>query len=172
MKAVPRPLTLERLKSLLSYDPKTGIFRWKVAQSRRNHVGDEAGSIHKNTGYRFIQIDGIAYTAGRLAWFYHYGRWPEGEADHEDLNKLNNRIRNLRDATGAQNKHNVGILRNNTSGFKGVSRFKDSIDRPWRAQIRLNGERHYLGRFATAEEAAAAYSRAANSLHGKFARLR
>ncbi len=172
MKPVPRPLTVERLKSLLFYNPKTGIFRWKVAQSRRNHVGDVAGSVHKRTGYRNITIDGIGYPAARLAWYYHYGRWPKGEADHRDLNKLNDRIKNLRDATSAQNKQNVGIKWSNTSGFKGVSRFSDSIARPWRAEIRVNGKRRYLGRFATAEEAAEAYNREAKSLHGEFARTR
>jgi HNH endonuclease len=169
MKAVERPLNHKRLLEVLSYDQETGIFRWRTCQSRRNHIGDQAGYVRKD-GYRDIQIDGLHYGAGRLAWFYHYGRWPDPQADHRDLNRDNNRISNLREATHSQNCANVGLLPTNRSGFKGASLMSGNRQKPWKAQIRKNQERFFLGSFATPREAHAAYRAAAARLHGYFSR--
>ncbi len=87
--------------------------------------------------------------------------------DHIDGDGLNNRRNNLRPATDEQNKRNRRISKNNTSGYKGVF-----LDRGrWRACIDEHGRRHYLGYFATAEEAARAYDAAAREGHGEFANL-
>lgn len=170
MNPADRPLTHERLLEVLSYDPDTGVFRWNVRLSRRNRVDEQAGYI-AGDGYRIIQIDGWHYKAGRLAWFYHYGRWPHPLVDHRDLNRDNSRLSNLREATYSQNAANAGVLRSNTSGFKGVSRVgPPNRAKPWRAQIRKDRKRIFLGYFATAEEAGAAYVAAADIAHGEFAR--
>ena len=169
MKPADRPLTLERLREVLSYDSETGVLRWKVRQSRRNHVGDQAGTIAED-GYRVIQIDGWHYKAARLAWFYYYGRWPYPQADHRDLDRDNNRIANLREATDSQNGANVGLLSTNKTGLKGVSMGSANRRKRWKAQIRKDGERRFLGYFETPERAHAAYCAAAQQLHGEFAR--
>lgn len=169
MRAANRPLTLQRLKEVLSYNRRSGIFRWKLKLSRRNHVGDRAGYVDTN-GYRIIQIDGWHYKAARLAWLYCNGRWPDPTADHRDLDRDNNRIRNLREATYSQNNMNVGILPTNTSGFKGVSRGSLNRSKPFRAQIRTEVGRKFLGWFATAEDAGAAYRAEAAKHHGDFVR--
>lgn len=166
MRPVDRPLTLERLRQVLSYDPVTGIFRWQTHLSRRNHIGDQAGTISQD-GYRVIQIDGWHYQAARLAWLYQYGRWPVPMVDHRDLNKDNNALANLREATSSQNNINVAVLPGTRSGVKGVSFARGR----WKAQIRHSGKRIYLGQFATPEEAHAAYKTAARKLHGDFARF-
>lgn len=168
MKPANRPLTIHRLIEVLSYDSETGIFRWMVCQSRRNHVGDQAGTIGSD-GYRIIQIDGWHYKASRLAWLHYYGRWPVPQADHRDLDRDNNRISNLREATDSQNSANTGLLPTNRSGFKGVSRATPKATR-WKAQIRKDGKRYFLGYFETPEKAHAAYCAAAQELHGDFAR--
>lgn len=160
-----RPLTHRRLVEVLSYDSETGIFRWRTASSRRIKPGDEAGTIAAD-GYRVIQIDGLHYKAARLAWFYVYERWPRNWIDHRDLNKMNNRISNLREADGSQNHANVALRSSNTSGQTGVSPVPYNR---WKATIRKNGERFYLGTFLTIEEAAAAYQQAAKDKHGAFA---
>lgn len=106
-KGVPvekRKLTGSRLEELLSFDPETGLFRWK---QRRSNVaaGSIAGRKWK-TGYVYIRIENEDYLAGRLAWFWTYGKWPEGVLRYNDGDRSNNRVSNLRDATVVRGKHN------------------------------------------------------------------
>jgi len=79
-------LTQRYLKKILFYDPKTGIFIWKVNR-RSIKVGDVAGFTQCN-GYRRIKIDQKRYYASRLAYLYMEGSFPKEEMDHK------NRIRN------------------------------------------------------------------------------
>lgn len=87
--------------------------------------------------------------------------------DHIDGNGLNNTRANLRSVTHTQNMQNRQINRNSSSGFKGVS--WDAERRLWSAAISSSGRRYKLGRFATKDEAAAAYASAAARLHGEYA---
>ncbi len=87
--------------------------------------------------------------------------------DHIDRNRLNNRRDNLRICTQAQNSCNRSMMRNNTSGFKGVSRH----GKKWQSRIKLDGKSMFLGYFNTKEEAARAYDAAAVKFHGEFASL-
>jgi HNH endonuclease len=162
-------LTADRLRQLLSYDPETGIFRWRVQPNSRVPVGAVAGCV-ESSGYRRIRIDGRLYLAHRLAWLYVHGECPAGEIDHINGVKDDNRIVNLRPATDAQNRWNIDRHKNNKSGFKGVARDSRRLARPWKAGITVNGRRIRLGQFRTAEEASAAYEAAAREHHGPFAR--
>ena len=87
--------------------------------------------------------------------------------DHIDGNPLNNRRCNLRLATKAENNRNVSMRRDNTSGFKGVSRVSEG--NKWMAKIGVNGRQIFLGRFDTAEQAHEAYCAAAVLHFGDFA---
>ena len=89
--------------------------------------------------------------------------------DHKDRNKLNNRKSNYRFCTSAENSKNIGILRSNTSGYKGVCWHKQA--KKWQARIEVNKIRHYLGLFKTRKEAAKAYNIACLKHHGEFACL-
>ncbi len=159
-------LTVELLRNVLSYNADTGKFRWLVSRGKRK-AGDVAGK-HACNGYWRIKLFGKEYPAHRLAWFFFYGEWPDGQVDHINLDKIDNRIVNLRQATVSENQHNKHHQNNNTSGFKGVSKFKRTGR--WRSEIMVDGHKHYLGSFATAEEAADAYAGAAMRLHAEFAR--
>jgi len=86
--------------------------------------------------------------------------------DHVDGNGLNNQKANLRVASHAENCANRRINRNNTSGFKGVSKNKER----WQAYIRVAYRQIHLGYFDTPEEAAEAYDRAAIAYFGEFAK--
>lgn len=88
--------------------------------------------------------------------------------DHIDGNGLNNQRSNLRPASVAQNNRNVGLRRDNRSGFKGVSFHKHN--QKWRAYIAFQRWIH-IGYFSTAAEAAHAYDIAAKKYFGTFARL-
>lgn len=159
--------TQRYIKYLLDYNPKTGIFRW-LNPIGRVKKGDLAGNFH-HSGYSFIKIHTKLYAAHRLAWLYMYGSWPENEIDHKDLNKSNNRIKNLRKSTRSQNVHNKSISTRNNSGYKGVYFENDS--KKYVAQIGINNRQIKIGRFKTAIEASIAYNEQAKILHGKFARL-
>jgi hypothetical protein len=155
--------TLERLNELLDYDPETGIFRRKKATSWSIKVGDIAGTDH-NLGYRAIMIDRSRYLAHRLAWKMYHGRDPEGQIDHINGIKNDNRIKNLRECTHAENQRNRGKTKVNTTGYKGAY----LVGSKYKAQISLNGKTANLGRYDTAEEAHEAYKKAAKKYHGDF----
>lgn len=141
------------------YDPINGIFL---------RDGKLAGTVNR-LGYAQIKVDGQLHLAHRFAWFLHYGEWPKGQIDHINGNKADNRITNLRVASGSENLRNRGKPANNTSGYKGVSWI--ARYRKWQATIKFDGKNKYLGRFATREEAADAYGKAALQHHGEFANL-
>lgn len=88
--------------------------------------------------------------------------------DHIDGDVSNNSKANLRLCSHSENMYNRRLLaKNNTSGYKGVSRKKKG----WEARIGAGGRFIHLGCFATPEEAAAQYNLAAITYHGEFARL-
>lgn len=160
----PPELTQARLKELLHYDPGTGVFTWRFSR-RRVKRRDVAGSDN-GSGYISIAIDGGRYRAHRLAWLYMTGKWPNGDVDHVNRCRSDNRWENLREATRSQNCANRPLAAENTSGARGVSWSKR--DEKWRAEIRVNGKIRYLGVYSDIGDAAAAYSSAAEKAFGEF----
>lgn len=157
----------EDLVSFLDYDVQTGVFTYKQRRGRMK-PGDVAGTPHSR-GYIQIRVMGRIYLAHVLAWFYVHGVWPQGDLDHQDTDKTNNRIGNLRPATRPQNCWNVGKLKNNTSGFKGVWWSKQK--QRWIADIARYGKRYHLGSFIEKSDAVVAREAAARELHGEFCRV-
>ena len=145
-------LTAEYLRSILDYDPATGIFTRKVRTSNSVKVGDIAGSIDSG-GYLRLRLQSRLYHAHRLAWLYVYNSWPEDQLDHINRNRSDNRISNLREVTNKQNHQNKSKPSNNTSGHPGVVWHKQHSK--WRAKITHYKDIH-LGYFASLEEAVAA----------------
>jgi hypothetical protein len=162
-------LTQERLRELLRYDPRTGKFRWRVRKRSNHNPGDIAG-CRVRSDFWCIHINGRRYQAHQLAWLYMKGAWGRPVIDHRDGNSLNNRWRNLRLTTRSNNAANRRRLRSNTSGFKGVVFNRQRGN--WKAQITKEGRRYYLGSYATAEKAHAAYVAKARELFGEFARTK
>lgn len=164
----------KRLKTLLHYDPKTGRVTWLVSSGGWIKAGERAGSLAPShhddpdaNWRRVICIDGTRYLASRLIWFYMTGRWPKKQIDHKNGNTLDNRWKNLREASNAQNMYNRGLRTDNTSGFKGVSKRNGR----YVTQIKVNGKLLYIRGFTTREQAAAAYRQLAIKHHGEFARF-
>jgi len=89
--------------------------------------------------------------------------------DHINHNGLDNRISNLRKCTSAQNQANTKIRSDNTSGYRGVKKRKDSGK--WTAVIQVNKKAISLGVFTSARKAAIAYDKAATMHCGEFATL-
>lgn len=89
--------------------------------------------------------------------------------DHANGIKTDNRRCNLRICSKNQNGYNQGPQRNNTTGFKGVTRIK--TNGRFVAVITSAKRKIHLGSFKTAHEAHQAYCKAARELHGEFANL-
>lgn len=157
-------ITAEQLRELLSYDPETGIFKWRNSgHGRRANL--IAGRVNTR-GVHQICIDYRKYASHRLAWLYMYGEWPKEVIDHRNRIPADNRLLNLRKATRADNARNRKRPITNKCGYKGVYRNSPGT---WRAQIKVDGVQHVLGWFKTPEEGHAAYCAAASRLFGPFA---
>ena len=93
---------------------------------------------------------------------------PDNKAmiDHIDNNPGNNNVKNLRWATNQDNQYNLGINKNNKSGYKGVSFHKQH--NKYQARISINGKKKHLGLFETAEEASICYEAKAKEIHKNF----
>lgn len=158
-------VTAERARELLSYDPSTGEFRWKVSQGTKK-AGSVAGhEITYPSGKKYwsVKVEGKEYLAHRLAWLMTRGEFPPEQTDHIDGNGLNNRIDNLRAVSQTENLRNQRKYSNNTSGVSGVSWHK--LTQKWMAHIRVNRQRIHLGLFADKSEAIAA-RKAAEAKYG------
>jgi hypothetical protein len=156
-------LTHARLKSLLAYDPDEGFFRCRVGRTRL-HAGDITGTRTPD-GWQ-IGIDGRQYRAGRLAFFYMRGHWPEGVIDHIDRDPFNDRWANLRPASPAEDQANKGIPRNSVTGVKGV--WFDARRRSWAGQVISRGK-VFKRHFSMIDDAARYVRETREKLHGGFA---
>lgn len=161
-KRIPR-LSQQRLYSLLSYDEDTGVFTWLVNKGR-SKVGDAAGCVSRN-GYVELRIDGEHHYGHTLAWFYMTGEW-ELNIDHENLVRSDNRKLNLRKSSGMQNRRNLGLRKSNSTGFKGVSPYRDR----YRATITVDHKQETIGYFDDPVSAAKAYDARALIAFGAFAK--
>lgn len=110
----------EYLVEILQYNKDTGEFLWR-------HTNKPAGG-YDSKGYRRIKIKGRYYKAHRLAWVYHYKKWPEDQIDHVNRKRDDNRIVNLRDATHSDNMRNKG---------RGWSYYLDKRYGLWYARVAL-----------------------------------
>ena len=125
---------------------------------------------HK-VGYTFYAATNITDEHGRRM-LLHVHRLitnaPKGmDVDHINGNGLDNRTRNLRLATHAQNSRNSSKVKG-TSRFKGIHFYTRTGK--WQAQIQASGKRYGLGYFDDEVEAAKAYDAKARELFGEFAR--
>jgi len=155
----------KRVNELLSYDPLTGVLRWKVRRGSAA-AGKIAGTINSN-GHRQVAVDGTLYLAHHLASLLMKGVWPETMIDHRNLDRDDNRWRNLREANRSQNAANSSVRTNNKLGVKGVVQLPSGR---FQAAIRIKGKQIYLGSFDTIEEAGQAYAAKAREVYGEFAR--
>lgn len=161
MKTIDSDLDLDFLRDVLEYQPEKGVFICKKKYASKINVGSTVGADHI-AGYKHIMIQKKQYLAHRLAWFYFYGVWPQGEVDHIDGNRSNNAITNLRDVdrlTNAQNRTKPQV--DNKSGFLGVHKKREK----WVADIKVNGKTKRVGTFESPEKAHAAFVEAKRIHH-------
>jgi len=145
------------IKRKLRYDADTGDFIWKEVVPIRagdkayntKFAGKVAGKVVPNSdkylaGYVSIHISSLMIKAHRLAWWFHYGEWPNGEINHINHIRGDNRISNLEIVDrGVQNK-SASLRKDNTSGVCGV---RLQGDGKWVAVINADKKRYTLGTF-------------------------
>ena len=179
---VRKPLpSVEFLDMCLSYCRETGVFTWKhrprESFTKNNafrayekcFAGKTAGYVTPE-GYVLLNIQNTSVHAHRVAWKMHYGVEPPHQIDHIDDDKANNRIDNLREATGNGNFYARGKSKLNTTGYKSVmlDYRSGSLAPRYHADLTVNGVRHQGPRRHTAEEAAEDVREFAVRLHGEF----
>lgn len=138
------------------YEAETGVLRWRSRPVEHfatpnahgvwnaKHAGRPAGSPNSKRRWS-TKIKDVLHQNHRIAWALYYGRWPVGQIDHINGNPEDNRIKNLREVSNAENCKNRWRHTRNTSGANGV--YYHSRDDIWHASIRENGRQKYLGTF-------------------------
>ena len=150
-----------RVREVFSYDPQTGELRRLVKTSSRAKVGSVVGCKDRH-GHLRVAFNGKGYAAHRLVWLHMTGQMPQGDVDHINGVRDDNRWSNLRDVPHRVNLQNrKRATAGNKSGFLGVSRRNSS----YLARINENGKQICLGSFGSAEEAHSAYLIAKRDLH-------
>lgn len=157
----------------LSYEPSTGVLRWRL-RGRGEFSSDRAFNFWNTKyggkvalaaigsgGYLAGKLRGRYLSAHRAAFAIMTGSLPEGDVDHIDGDRANNRWSNLRVVTRSENCANRAMHKNNTSGEVGVC--FDNKSRKWRAKIRST----VIGHFDNFADAATA-RRLAVAIDGGF----
>ena len=162
-KPLPTP---EHVRQLVSYDPETGRFVWLPREVGRDgslrsvntfnaiYAGRPAFTIDHGNGYLSSTFFQVKAHAHRVAWVWMMGEWPDGEIDHINGDRSDNRWANLRLVTKSQNMRNAKLRSNNRSGHHGI--YWDRSKRRWAATIKGDGRTLHLGRFVQLNDAVAA----------------
>lgn len=161
---------LNKIKESFAYDPESGQIRWASLKGKTTRSTGDVGWIHRGA-YRMITVSheksSRNLAAHHIAWFLHYGRWPEQQIDHRDGDSLNNRIANLRQATMAENSQNQKLKSNNKIGVRGV--YWDKREQKYVVRIQVRRKRTSFGYYDSLEEALAVRIAAEKKLFGEFA---
>ena len=173
---IPRGLPPAKyIRECFYYDPLAGALTWRVrplshfpnrATNQRwntRFAGKRAGYNRKD-GYQAVGINNMPCLIHRVIWIWMTGGEAYNDVDHVNLNRSDNRWSNLRLADRSQNSVNSPKHVDNTTGYKGVSKYLNKFG----ARIWLNGKEVYLGTFDTPQEAHKAYCDAAKAPHGVF----
>ena len=174
-------LTAECVRSLLHYEPDTGLLFWKERlvsmfkdgkQSAQHNcaawngkcAGRQAATSIGNHGYPQLGIFGTQCLAHRIIWLWMSGSLPRYEIDHVDMCKTNNKWENLREATRSQNEANKSAR--SALGIKGV--WFDHNRGLFQARVTHRGKTRHIGRFQSLALAKENVERVASELHGEF----
>lgn len=153
----------EYLRQRFDYDPETGDVTWKpwldkLGRPNTKTVGKTVGTLQSN-GYRTVILDEYKKLwLHRVIWKWVHGADPDGEIDHIDHNRVNNRLSNLRVVERRTNTRNQSLHARSTSGVTGIS--WDEKNQKWRAHIAVDGRFKCLGRYVRKEHAEMARDRA------------
>lgn len=146
-------ITQALVRDIFNYDAATGklIYRdrsspWSSCEKtgpsmRSRRLGKEAGFY--NRGYIAVQVAGKRMTAHRVVWLWVHGTLPSQEIDHINGNRMDNRIENLRCVDCVENMRNMGLRKDNKTGFHGVRYSKRRNN--FRVEISIKNHVHFIG---------------------------
>lgn len=157
-------ITTEKLRELLSYSPETGVFVRRVTTGSRAKAGSVVGTDDMH-GYLTVRISGKSYKLHRLAWLYVYGEWPNGDIDHINGNRCDNRICNLRDVTREMNLQNMRQASSHNMSTKVLGVYPSRTGKRFCAAISIDNKKTHIGTFDTAEMAHQAYLQEKRRIH-------
>lgn len=143
-------ITQEQLKEIITYDPETGICTWKTSPNKLLPIGRECKSIDVHGYYQLSAYKKI-YKLHRLCWLYMTGKMPDGQIDHINHNRTDNRWCNLRVVDNKENHKNRPLQCNNKSGVPGVC-FSSKYNK-YRSYITLSGKQIHLGLYENINDA-------------------
>lgn len=151
-------LTVDQLRSHFHYNPNTGIFRRTIAYIPRggSQPCNKIITSKNNRGYYWLRFFDKVFLVHRLVHLYVTGQHPQGEIDHINGDRLDNRWCNLRDVNTFENSRNQGIRKDCTSGCRGVtfrSGEKYGGKDKWVVRISHKGIRYSLGYFMKFDDA-------------------
>ncbi len=124
---------MKEVRDIYSYCGDTGLIK-------KIKTGEVVDGKHTK-GY----VSAGRYLAHRVAWFLYYGEIPNGQIDHINQDKKDNRIKNLRCVSNMDNHRNMPIQKNNTTGIVGVHFIKHK--KRWVSYIKVDSKRFHLGTF-------------------------
>lgn len=145
------------LEEWFDLDSETGVVVWKKRSNARMQVGKPAGWTQNHNGLLrvSIQVPGHGrFLRARVVWKMFHKTEPPDVVDHIDRNSMNDAPVNLRDGTGGRNNRNRKV--SSASGLMGAFPSSNGDGR-WQSTIQKDGKTVWLGSFATALEANAAY---------------
>lgn len=160
-------LSAEVVRTRFTYDCENGKLFWRTKPCARIEAGAEAGGWSK--GYRVVRLNGRVWPIHHLIWLLETGSLPEDCIDHINMDRSDNRIGNLRQATRGMNTMNTGARATAKIKAKGVC-FNKRLGK-YVAQISKDKVVYHIGVYPRVDEASHAYNKAAIQLHGEFARL-
>lgn len=158
------PVPINILKGLFTVDYESGTLIRRVSTYRAQK--EAVAGYKANNGYLAVSVVGVRALVHRVIWAIHYDAWPEGDIDHIDNDKTNNRIPNLRMATKSQNSMNTRIRKDSTTGIKGVC--YNSANSNYRVRLIKDNTPVEVGSFLTIQAAAEAVKLARKKIHGDF----
>ena len=169
---VPGNRTCKDLNEIIVQDDIAEILLYDINGQEKGRTIIDSIDVEKIKNYKWRVSNGrvAAHRKDGGNIFLHrlINNTPNGmDTDHINRNTFDNRRSNLRTATHTENMRNR-IKRSGSSKYKGVTWVKQR--EKWMARIKHGDREKSLGHYATEEEAAHVYDKAAKELFGEFAK--
>ena len=101
----------------LMYNSETG----DLIRKKGKNAGKVIAPSFDKDGYKRTKVRDKTLKQHRIAFFLHNWRQADGQIDHIDQNKANNKAENLRELSHQLNQYNKVPQKNNKTGHSGIA---------------------------------------------------